>query len=418
MRVLVVGSGGREHALAWRLGRDPEVERVWVAPGNAGIPDEDRVPIAAGDLEALLAWARRHRPDLTVVGPEAPLAAGLADRFREAGLSVLGPGREAARLEASKAFAKALMREAGVPTAAFGSFDDEAKALAYLEAHPLPVVVKASGLAAGKGVLVTDDREEARAFLRGLFAGRFGEAGRTVVIEAYLEGPELSVFAVTDGERLFLLPPARDYKRAQDGGRGPNTGGMGACSPPADAGDGRLEEVEHGILRPTLAAMRARGTPFTGVLYAGLKLTPEGPKVLEFNVRLGDPETQAVLPRLEGSLARLFASAAAGSLDPGAVRVRPGAALSVVLASGGYPGRYRSGFPIEGLAEAEAMEGVLVFHAGTARRNGRVVTAGGRVLAVTGLGGTLEEARARAYAAAERVRFEGRHLRRDIGEGC
>lgn len=418
MRVLVVGSGGREHALAWRLAQDPEVGRVWVAPGNAGIPRADRVPIAVTDIEGLLAWARRERPDLTVVGPEAPLAAGLADRFREAGLLVFGPTRAAARLEASKAFAKALMREAGVPTASFRSFDDPDAALRYLAGHPLPVVVKASGLAAGKGVLVTGDRAEAEAFVRALFSGRFGEAGRTVLIEAFLEGPELSVLAVTDGERVRLLPPARDYKRALDGGRGPNTGGMGACSPPSDAGEELLERVEATILHPVLRAMRARGTPFTGVLYAGLKLTPEGPKVLEFNVRFGDPEAQVVLPRLSGSLYRLLASAARGALEPAAVWVRPGAALTVVLASGGYPGRYPTGLPIEGIAEAEALEGVWVFHAGTEEEDGRVVTAGGRVLAVTGLGATLEEARARAYAAVRRIRFRGVHHRRDIGEGC
>ncbi len=418
VRVLVVGSGAREHALAWRLALDPEVGRVWVAPGNAGIPREDRVPLAATDLEGLLAWARRERPDLTVVGPEAPLAAGLADRFREAGLLVFGPTREAARLEASKAFAKALMREAGVPTADFRSFDDELEALRYLADHPLPVVVKASGLAAGKGVLVTDDRAEAQAFVRALFSGRFGEAGRTVLIEEFLKGPELSVLAVTDGERVRLLPPARDYKRALDGGRGPNTGGMGACSPPSDASEALLGQVEAAILRPVLKAMRARGTPFTGVLYAGLKLTPEGPKVLEFNARFGDPEAQAVLPRLSGSLYRLLASAARGALEPEAVGVRPGAALTVVMASGGYPGSYRTGFPVEGLAEAAALEGVLIFHAGTEVEGGRVVTAGGRVLAITGMGATLEEARARAYRGVRLVRFSGAHYRRDIGEGC
>ncbi len=425
-RVLVVGGGGREHALAWALARSPGVARVVVAPGNAGtrwpagegLAEAVRRPVPAGDLEGQLRLARDEGVDLVVVGPEAPLAAGLADRLAAAGIPVFGPRAAAARLEASKAFAKALMQEVGVPTAASRSFTDEAAALAYLEAHPLPVVVKASGLAAGKGVLVANERAEAEAFLRALFSGRFGEAGKTVVIEEYLEGPELSVFAVSDGERVLLLPPARDYKRAFDGGRGPNTGGMGACSPPGDATPALLAGVKERILLPTLAALKDRGTPFVGVLYAGLKLTPEGPQVLEFNVRLGDPEAQAVLPLIEGSVFRLFHSAATGGLDAGAVRVRPEAALTVVLASGGYPAHYETGFPVEGLEEAAAREGVLVFHAGTEEKNGRIVTAGGRVLSATGLGADLEEARARAYAAAERIRFPNRHYRRDIGEGC
>lgn len=419
--VLVVGGGGREHALAWALAGSSEVTRVYVAPGNAGTvgPAGDgraemvRVPLAAGDLEGLAGFAAERGVALTVVGPEAPLAAGLADRFAEAGLAVFGPRREAARIEASKAFAKALMEEAGVPTASWRAFEHLEAALRHLEATPAPWVVKASGLAAGKGVLVTGDYEEARAFVQGLFAGRFGAAGRRVVIEAYLEGPELSVFAVAAGERFVLLPPARDYKRIYEGGLGPNTGGMGAQSPVALA-PGLLEEVGRTVIAPTLAALAARGTPYLGVLYAGLKLTPAGPKVLEFNARFGDPETQAVLPLLRSDLYRLLMDAVEGRPDAAPLQ-HAGAALAVVLAAPGYPGPYPKGLPIRGLEQAAALPGVHVFHAGTERAEGRVVTAGGRVLAVVGRADTPEQARARAYAAVRRVRFEGMHYRRDIG---
>ncbi|ADR36147.1 phosphoribosylamine--glycine ligase [Oceanithermus profundus DSM 14977] len=419
--VLVVGGGGREHALAWALAGSPEVTRVYVAPGNAGTvgpagdgrAEMERVPLAADDLEGLTAFAARRGVALTVVGPEAPLAAGLVDRFAEAGLAVFGPRREAARIEASKAFAKALMDEAGVPTASWRAFDRAEAALAHLEATPAPWVVKASGLAAGKGVLVTDDYEEARAFVQGLFAGRFGAAGRRVVIEAYLEGPELSVFAVAAGERFVLLPPARDYKRIYEGGLGPNTGGMGALAPVA-LPPGLLEEVGRTVIAPTLAALAARGAPYLGVLYAGLKLTPAGPKVLEFNARFGDPETQAVLPLLQSDLYRLLMDAVEGRPDAAPLR-SAGAALAVVLAAPGYPGAYPKGLPVEGLEQAEALPGVHVFHAGTERAGGRVVTAGGRVLAVVGRADTPEQARTRAYAAVRRVHFEGMHYRRDIG---
>ena len=419
--VLVVGGGGREHALAWALAGSPEVTRVYVAPGNAGTvgpagdgrAEMERVPLGADDLEGLAAFAAERGVALTVVGPEAPLAAGLADRFAAAGLAVFGPRREAARIEASKAYAKALMDEAGVPTASWRAFDRAEAALAYLEKAPTPWVVKASGLAAGKGVLVTDDYGEARAFVQGLFAGRFGAAGRRVVIEAYLEGPELSVFAVAAGERFVLLPPARDYKRIYEGGLGPNTGGMGALAPVA-LPPGLLEEVGRTVVAPTLAALAARGTPYLGVLYAGLKLTPSGPKVLEFNARFGDPETQAVLPLLQSDLYRLLMDAVEGR--PDAVPLQSeGTAVAVVLAAPGYPGAYPRGLVVEGLEQAEALPAVHLFHAGTEREGGRVVSTGGRVLALVGRADTLEQARARAYAAVRRVRFEGMHYRRDIG---
>ncbi len=419
--VLVVGGGGREHALAWALAGSPEVTRVYVAPGNAGTvgPAGDgragleRVPLAADDLEGLAEFAAGRGVDLTVVGPEAPLAAGLADAFAARGLAVFGPRREAAQIEASKAFAKALMDEAGVPTARWRSFEREEEALAYLEEVPAPWVVKASGLAAGKGVLVSDDRGEVRDFVKGLFAGRFGVAGNRVIVEEFLSGPELSVFAVAAGEHFVLLPPARDYKRIYEGGRGPNTGGMGALAPVA-LDPGLLERVGREVIAPTLAALAARGAPYLGVLYAGLKLTSEGPKVLEFNARFGDPETQAVLPLLQSDLYRLLMDAVEGRPDAAPLETA-GAALAVVLAAPGYPGEYPRGLVIEGLEEAEALSGVHVFHAGTERADGRVVTAGGRVLAVVGRADTPEQARTRAYAAVRRVRFEGMHHRRDIG---
>ncbi len=419
--VLVVGGGGREHALAWALAGSPEVGRVYVVPGNAGTvwPAEEgragaeRVPIAANALEELAAFARERRVALTVVGPEAPLAAGLADLFQDRGLAVFGPTRAAARIEASKAFAKALMQEAGVPTARWRVFERAEAALAYLEDTDPPWVVKASGLAAGKGVLVTDDYEEARAFVHGLLAGRFGEAGREVVIEEFLEGPELSVFALAAGERFALLPTARDYKRIYEGGHGPNTGGMGARSPVALA-PGLLEEIGRRVVAPTLEALAARGTPYLGVLYAGLKLTPDGPKVLEFNARFGDPETQAVLPLFTSDLYAHLQEALAGRPDARPVTYA-GHALTVVMASAGYPGSYTKGVPIAGLEEAARLPGVHVFHAGTEARGGRIVTAGGRVLALTGVADTPEQARQRAYAAVRRVRFEGAQYRRDIG---
>lgn len=418
--VLVVGGGGREHALAWALAGSEEVTRVYVAPGNAGTAGRAaegraelvRVPIAADDLDELAAFAQRRGVALTVVGPEAPLAAGIADRFESAGLAIFGPRRAAARIESSKAFAKQLMDEAGVPTAGWRVFERAEETLAHLERTPAPWVIKASGLAAGKGVLVSNDYEEARAFVQGLFAGRFGAAGRRVVIEDYLEGPELSVFAVAAGERFVLLPPARDYKRIYEGGLGPNTGGMGALAPVQLPG-GLLERVKTEIIAPTLAALAGRGTPYLGVLYAGLKLTPAGPKVLEFNARLGDPETQALLPLLRTDLFRLLMDAVEGG--PTAEVRSEGAALAVVLAAPGYPGPYPKGLVIEGLEEAAALPGVQVFHAGTERTGGRVVSTGGRVLAVVGRNASFERARARAYTGVERVRFEGMQYRRDIG---
>jgi phosphoribosylamine--glycine ligase len=417
MRVLVVGGGGREHALAAALARSPSVREVLVAPGNPGIAREARcrvVPVGATDLDGLLRLAQSERVDLTVVGPEAPLVAGIADRFRAAGLRILGPGAEAARLEGSKAFAKRVMAEAGVPTAAFGVHDDLESALAALPAGP--VVVKADGLAAGKGVVVAADRAEAEAAVREMLgARRFGEAGARVVLEERLSGEEVSVIALCDGERAVCFPPAQDHKRVGEGDTGPNTGGMGAYAPAPMLDAAALDAVRTKVIEPVLAVMRRRGTPFVGFLYAGLMLTPDGPKVLEFNARLGDPEAQVLLALTDGDLARAFATAAAGHLEPGLLTFRPGAAACVVLAAAGYPGEPRTGDPLTGLDAAAAVPGVQVLHAGTREVDGRLVTAGGRVLGVTATASGLRDALAACYAAVARIHADGLHFRRDIG---
>lgn len=415
--VLVVGSGGREHAIAWALARSSEVGQVFVAPGNAGTdapPRLQNVPIKADDLTALCDFARARGVDLTVVGPEAPLAAGIVDAFQAAGLRCFGPSRATAQVEASKAFAKALMAEAGVPTAQYAAFRDYAEALAYARRYDGRVAVKASGLAAGKGVTVCSAMKEAEGALRAALVERvFGAAGETVVVEERLEGPELSLLAFSDGRTVVPLVPARDHKAAYDGDQGPNTGGMGAFAPVPGVGD--VERLADLTLRPVIAALARRGTPYVGVLYAGLMLTRDGPKVLEYNCRLGDPEAQVLLPLLETDLLALVEACLAGNLEGVPLTWRAGAAATVVLASGGYPGAYRTGLPIRGLEEAARMPDVLVFHAGTKRQDGEVVTAGGRVLNVTGLGPTLAEALGRAYAAVRCVAFEGMHYRRDIG---
>ena len=400
MKVVVVGSGGREHALAEVLGRSAEVV---VTPGNPGIPGSVSTP--ATDLDA----------DLFVIGPEAPLVDGLADELRAQGKRVFGPGADGARLEGSKAWMKQVLVEAGVPTASHGAFSDLEPALAFLDTLPGLYVVKTDGLAAGKGVLVTESISEAREAVASYLSGEaFGAAGATVVIEEGLTGPELSVLAVCDGTRAVALAPAQDFKRVGAGDTGPNTGGMGAYSPVPVAGDDVVDHVMEAAVAPTLAALRDRGIDYRGVLYAGLMLTPDGPKMLEYNVRFGDPETQVVLPRLASDLADLLAGAADGALGDAPAFVAD-AAVTVVLASEGYPQAPRTGDVIEGLAEAAAMEGVTVFAAGVgAGEAGELVTAGGRVLDVTALGADLATARARAYAAADRIRWPGLLRRDDI----
>jgi len=415
-KILVVGGGGREHALAWKLARDSSGPRVYCAPGNAGTEALGvNVPISAEDVEALVAWAQRERPALTVIGPEAPLCAGLTDRLQALGLRVFGPGAAAAALEGSKVFAKTIMAEGGVPTAEARRFDDAEAACAYIRAKGAPIVVKADGLAAGKGVTVAATVEEAESAVHeALEAKRFGAAGACIVVEECLQGEEASILALVDGEHIVPLASSQDHKRAGEGDRGPNTGGMGAYSPAPVVTDDLWPIIMDQVLEPTLRALKARGIDYKGVLYAGLMLTADGPKVLEFNVRFGDPEIQAVLLRWDGDLRPALEACIDGTLHPGLVRWKPAHAVCVVMAAGGYPGAYRKGDPIGGLADAATLDGVEVFHAGTRPANGQVLTAGGRVLGVTALGTTLQAAVARAYEAVDLIQFADGYCRRDI----
>ena len=423
MRILVVGGGGREHALAWRLRVDRSVTDVLAAPGNPGIARVARcVDVRADDGAGMVDLARREGVDLVVVGPEAPLVAGLADVMEASGVPTFGPSAAAARLEGSKAFAKDLMRRAGVPTARSATFTraaweaDPRRVLSFLEElGGGPAVVKADGLAGGKGVVVAETRDEAaRAVEAALGGGAFGDAGASVVVEERLEGREVSAFALTDGQRVVPIGFAQDAKRAGDDDTGPNTGGMGAFSPVPFVDAETAERIRVDVLERTVEAMAADGVPYRGVVFAGLMLTDTGTKVLEFNCRFGDPETQALMPLLATDPADLLLRCALGDLVEGAVDLAPLACVTVVVASGGYPGDHRTGFEISGLQTAEAVAGVTVFHSGTAERRGRVVTAGGRVVSVSAVGDSLAEARGRAYEAVSHVGFEGRHHRTDI----
>ncbi|MEY3019809.1 MAG: hypothetical protein RLZZ272_793 [Actinomycetota bacterium] len=417
LRLLVVGSGAREHALVARLVAEDSVEAVDAAPGNPGIAALATChPVAVDDLEGLVDLARGLAVDLVVVGPEAPLVTGLVDRLAVVGIAAFGPSAAAAAIEGSKGFAKDVLAAAGVATAAAVATRDRSEALAALARFGPPHVVKADGLAAGKGVVVTEDRDEAVAAIdAALVEGRFGTAGEAVVVEAFLDGVERSLFAVCDGTDAVLLPPARDHKRALDGDRGPNTGGMGASSPVEGFGTEEAAPLLDTVVRPVLAELAGRGAPFRGLLYAGLVLTAEGPQVLEFNARFGDPETQVVLPRITSDLAQLLHASATGSVADVPLELADLAAVTVVLASGGYPEAYEVGRVITGVEEAEAMPGVAVLHAGTARDDaGRLVTAGGRVLSVTAVGPDVATARARAYAAADRIAFDGLQRREDV----
>jgi phosphoribosylamine--glycine ligase len=415
MRVLVVGGGGREHALVWGLARSPRVTDLHAAPGNAGIARLATChPVKAEDVDGLVALTDRLAPDLVVIGPEAPLVAGLADALRDRGVAAFGPDAAAARLEGSKAFAKEVMARGGIPTAASGTFASLDEAVAFVDALGGRAVVKADGLAAGKGVTVATDRETAVAALRDcLEGGAFGEAGATVVVEEILEGPEVSAFALSDGETVVPLVLGQDFKRIGDGDAGPNTGGMGAYSPLPWVDEATEGEIWD-LCRRTVATMAADGVAYRGLLYTGLMLTSEGPKVLEYNCRFGDPETEVVIPRLRSDLAELLLAASTGGLAGVKVDWTPDAAVTVIVASGGYPGAYDTGVPIDGLEAADRGEGAIVFHAGTSEADGRVVTSGGRVLSVTGLGATIGEARTRAYDAVSRIRFEGSTHRTDI----
>jgi phosphoribosylamine---glycine ligase len=416
MNVLLIGSGGREHALAWALRKSPQLTKLYCAPGNGGIAEvAECVPLAVADHTAVIRFCADHAIDFVVVGPEAPLVSGLVDDLTTAGIKCFGPRQAAARLEGSKGFTKDLCREFGIPTAAYGRFDNVGAAKAYLKGHKLPIVVKADGLAAGKGVTICETMAEAEAAVEACFAGAFGIAGAEVVIEEFLRGEEASFFALVDGKTALALAAAQDHKRVGDGDTGPNTGGMGAYSPAPVMTEATIARTMDEIIRPTVAAMAARGTPFKGVLFAGLMVTDEGPKLIEYNVRFGDPETQVLMLRLESDLLAALLATADGTLGSVELRWRMDAALTVVMAANGYPGPPQLGSEIEGLEAASAAEGVEIFHAGTRREGSRFFANGGRVLSVTALGRTVGEAQARAYAAIAKIYWPGGFCRTDIG---
>ena len=425
MNVLVVGNGGREHALAWKIAQSPRVERVYVAPGNAGTAAEAvNVAISPMDFAGLIDFARKNEVRLTVVGPEAPLAAGIVDAFQEAKLRVFGPSKAAARLEGSKVFCKDMLRSADVPTADYHVFKDPIEAMGFIneryceEDELAPVVVKADGLAAGKGVIVCRKREEALdAIDRIAFHREFGDAGNQVVIEERLDGLEASVLAITDGRTILTLPAAQDHKPAYDLDQGPNTGGMGAYSPTPIVDEKLMHWIEEHVLVPTVHAMKRSRNPFRGVLYAGLMITRQGPKVLEYNVRFGDPECQPILMRMKGDLFEVLDATVDGRLEElDGLEWDPRPAVCVVMASDGYPGDYQKGHPIRGLEQAAEVPGVKVFHAGTSEVDGQTVTAGGRVLGVTALGDSIAEAKLQAYTAVKCIRWAGAWCRKDIAD--
>jgi phosphoribosylamine--glycine ligase len=419
VKILVVGGGGREHALAWKLKQSSGVDRVFCAPGNAGTAElGENVAVAANDLPALARFAKDNRIGLTVVGPDDPLAAGIADLFDAEGQRIFGPVKAAARLESSKIFAKELMRRNRIPTARAAAFEKQEAAFAFLKESRFPIVIKADGLALGKGVIVAQDAKEGEEAIEAMMnERRFGDAGRRVLIEECLAGSECSLHALVDGSSYRMLATARDHKRVHDGDTGPNTGGMGAFSPADNFGAEMQARFDGEIMRPLLEGLKETGLSFRGLLFPGLMITAAGPRVLEFNCRFGDPETQVILPRLKSDLLPLLEAAIDGTLDRATIEWDKRAAVTVVLASGGYPGRYEVGKPIEGLKTAQP-EGIHIFHAGTRKENGSIVTAGGRVVAVTALGETLAAARARAYEAVAQVHFDGCHYRGDIALGA
>jgi phosphoribosylamine--glycine ligase len=420
MKILVIGSGGREHALAWKLKQSSAVERIFCAPGNAGTAEiADNVAISASHLEGLVRFARENRIDFTVIGPDDPLAAGIVDLFTAEKLRAFGPTKSAARIEASKIFAKELMRTQKIPTAAAGTFSSSDEALRYCERLKFPVVIKADGLALGKGVIIAPDAATARSTIHEMMEkGRFGDAGRRIVIEDFLRGTECSLHALVNGSSYRLLESARDHKRALDGDEGQNTGGMGAFSPANNWNKKLQSKFEAEIMQPLLRGLLSKGVEFRGLLYPGLIITNDGARVLEFNCRFGDPETQALLPRMKSDLLPLLEATIDGNVGNCAIEWDPRAAVTVVLASGGYPGKYETGKTISGLDDAAQVEEVQIFHAGTKHVNGETKTAGGRVLAVTGLGSTVEAARTRAYEAVSRIHFENCHYRHDIALGA
>jgi phosphoribosylamine---glycine ligase len=416
VKILVVGSGGREHALAWKLAESPEVDRIFCAPGNAGTEEiGENVSIPASELSKLVRFAKENRIDLTVIGPDDALAAGIVDLFEAEGLRVFGPNQKAAQLEASKIFAKELMSAEKIPTAEARTFSSSKEALDYCGEVTLPVVIKADGLALGKGVIIAHDRENARQAVQAMMEEHvFGEAGRRIIIEECLRGSESSVHALVSGESFRMLATARDHKRALDGDEGPNTGGMGAVSPADNWNAEREREFADSIMQPLLHGLTRNGRTFHGLLFPGLMITNKGLRVLEFNCRFGDPETQAILPRLKSDLVSLLMATIEGGLEDATIEFDSRTAVTVILASRGYPGKNDIGKRIEGLENAASLPEVRIFQAGTKRQDGKIVTSGGRVLAITALGESVTEARERAYGAIRQIHFEGCHFRRDI----
>ena len=418
MKVLVIGGGGREHALAWKLSRSPQVTKLYIAPGNPGTGSVgENVLIPAENIAELKEFAISEGIDLTVVGPELPLTLGIADEFASAGLKVFGPSKKAAELEGSKIFSKELMQKYRIPTGYFKKFDNPEFARAYIETHEPPFVVKADGLAAGKGVIICHTKDEAFSAIGLIMDARaFGEAGTHIIIEEFLTGEEASFLAITDGKTVIPLAPAQDHKAIFDGDKGPNTGGMGAYSPAPVISPSLAEELMESVMRPTVMAMEQEGRPYKGVLYAGIMMTEKGPKVLEFNCRFGDPETQPIMMRLEDDLFDVLMAAVDGRLEGMELHWSPKTAVCVVMSAMGYPGEYLKGSAIEGLDDAARLDGVIVFHAGTATKRGRVVTSGGRVLGVTALGEGARDAIEKAYRAVDRISWEGAYYRKDIGQ--
>ena len=418
MKVLIVGGGGREHAIAWKVAQSRKVDKLYCAPGNAGIAQvAECVDIGGMDFEKLTAFAREQDIDLTIIGPDDPLAAGAADAFEAAGLRVFGPVKSAAILEASKAFSKDLMKKYHIPTAAYETFDSPEKALAYVETADMPIVLKADGLALGKGVLICKTREEAREGVKSLMMDKqFGSAGDRIVVEEFMTGREVSVLSFVDGKTIKVMTSAQDHKRAKDGDQGLNTGGMGTFSPSPFYTDQIHQFCAQHIFQPTVDAMRAEGSAFKGIIFFGLMLTEKGPKVLEYNARFGDPETQVVLPRMKNDIVDVFEACIDGTLDQIELEFEDNAAVCVVLASDGYPEHYEKGLPISGLEAFQDKEGYYVFHAGSKfDEKGRIVTNGGRVLGVTAVGEDLKKARANAYEATEWIHFDNKYMRHDIG---
>jgi len=418
MRVLVIGGGGREHTLVWKIGRSSLVNEVFCAPGNGGTTEiANNIDIKANDIGSLLTFARKERIDLTIVGPEAPLVDGITDSFRNEGLTIFGPSKDAATIEGNKSFAKRLMKKVDIPQAAFMDFHEPQEAIDYLRKRSFPIVIKASGLAAGKGVIIVNNMGEAEKTVQDIMLNkRFGKSGEIIVIEEFLRGEEVSLLVLTDGKNVLPFLSSQDHKQVYDDDRGPNTGGMGAYAPAPVLNEEEAGKVIDRIILPLLQGMRNEGAQYTGVLYAGLMITVDGPKVLEFNCRFGDPEIQAIMPLFNSDLVETILMTINGELKNARIEWSHGSAVCVALASGGYPGKYEKEKEIKGLERLKGKENIVVFHAGTKKENGRLLTTGGRVLGVTGIGNTLKEAILTTYSAVKEISFEGMHYRKDIGK--